>query len=284
MSRKLAPLLLAGVTACGGGGPATAPIEAAASCAGPLAGEPVRSKPGARACTGPCLTAHTAACTEGEVWKVRFADHFQTLFGTLRVSTKGLTRVEQPDRNLYGVDGRLWLACIPRCGDVANVCFPSAVDLTLRTLKGVDDCTITTTPSEPWHGYASVTARFECNVGTFVVRAVPDLVGVRDAMRAGGLLAEDDPALELDALVVSMTHEGKTFEVIGEVAVEPCETLAVPEGHQVHATLADFDALSSHWEEIWTEVSSSSETSRDPSDIMRRVEAELCARYVEAVD
>ena len=280
MSRNLlAPVFLAGVTACSGGGGATTTVEPAATCTGPLAGEPVRSKPGARACTEPCVTAQAVACTEGEVWKVQLGDRFEELFGTVRISSTGFTRIEQPGRNLYGVDGRMWLSCIPRCGDTSNVCFPFPADLTLRVFEGLDDCKITTTPSDAWQGHASVTARFECNLGTFEGRAVPDLVSVRDAMRAGGLLAEDDPALELDALLVSMTYQDQTFVFIEEVVVEPCATLAVPEGHQVHATLADFEAVSSHWKEIMT--TSSFEADQDMADMMRSAEAKLCARYTE---
>ena len=275
------PIILVGITACGGGGSGTAPLVTTPTCTGPLAGEPVRSKPGARACTEPCLAAQAAACTEGQVWKVRFADHFHANFGTLRVSSSGFTRVEQPGRDLFSVDGQLWLSCIPRCGDVANMCSPFPFDMTLRVLDGVDDCSLTTSPGEPWNGYASVTARFECNLGTFVVRAVPELVSVRDAMLSGGLLDDDDPGLELDALVVSLTHEGKVFAFIEDVAVEPCEALAVPEGHTLHATLADFEAVSAHWEEIMTEVSSSFEA-RDTGDAVRQLEAKLCARYAEA--
>jgi hypothetical protein len=102
---------------------------------------------------------------------------------------------------------------------------------------------------------------------------------VRDAMRAGGLLAQDDPALELDALVVSLTFQGQTFDFIEEVVVEPCATLAVPEGHQRHATLAAFEEVPSHWQEIM--ASSSFAADQDMADVLRTTDAKLCARYLE---
>jgi hypothetical protein len=276
----LAPVILAGVTACGGTGRATDPIVAAGSCSGPLAGEPLRSSPGSRACTEPCLTAHAAACTEGEVWKVRLGEKFHAIFGTMRVSPMGFTRLEQPGRDLFGVDGELWTACVPRCGEVQDVCFPFRMDVTVRIFEGLDDCKITTAPADPWHGHDSVTARFECNLATIEVRAVPALVAVRDAMRSGGLLDEDDPALDLDALVVSLTHEGTTFDFIEEVVAEPCAAIAAPVRHQRHASLADFEALAGHWKEILAE--GMTPPSSEVSEVMRDVEAKLCARYAEA--
>jgi hypothetical protein len=281
----LVPIVLAGVTACGGATGTTDPVVVAGSCSGPLAGEPVRSNPGARACTEPCLTAHASACAEGDVWKVRFGEKFQALFGTLRISATGLARLEQPDRNLYGADGELWVSCIPRCGEIPNVCFPMQFETTVRIFSGVDDCTITTTPAEPWNGHASVTARFACNLGTFEARAVPDLVAVRDAMHTAGLLDENDPALDLDALVVSLFHEGATYVFIEDVIAEPCEALRLPEGHQIHATLADFEVVAAHWKEIWGEDPAAAfQTKGDVPDAVRSLEQKLCTRYAQAGD
>jgi hypothetical protein len=265
----LVPLL----TACAGSSPtpAVATSEPETSCPGPLAGEPLRSRPGERACTDACIDAHARRCDAGAtVWRIELNPKMAAMFGTLHVSSTGFARIELPGRNLYGIDGHVWLDCYPGC----DACVPVPWSFVLRTLKGLADCEFSAVPAEPWQDHRSETVHTSCRGISFDLRLVPDLVALRDALLTANLLDARDDTSDLDGLVVGVGMSDVEFETYAAITEETCDALDLPSGAETRASVDDYEAMS----ELWRTVPVGDDG--DVEAYMRRHEDALCEHFV----
>lgn len=289
MSRTMALLALSFAACAGPAAPATTiATEPRAACVGPLAGEPLMSRPGARACTEACLEAHEAACAvEGKVWRIELSSMvgqgLSSIFGKIHVSSTGLVRMELPDRDHFSVDASMALTCSDACGPGTRVCFPTAYKVKLSVIDGVDDCTHELSPAEPWQGRSSHWAQLSCKGLSVDVRVVPSLRGVRDALLTSGLMPRDDPGADLDGLVVGVRYDGAEVDFLSDVVEEDCGAVALPAGHDLHASLADFEALDAMTRRLWTAPDRPGDgpdvARTDIEAAMDAHEAKLCAAY-----
>lgn len=262
------------LAACAGTTPVSTapPAPEVIAAPGPLAGEPMRTRPGSRACTEGCLNAHVDSCAAGEqVWRVE-SDRFAALFGTIHVSTSGFTRLDLPERDLYGVDGTIWQSCVSGCGGLRGACVPYPFRIHVGSLKWADDCTFTNAPAQPWHGYASETLHAVCKTTSLDLRLVPALEPVRDALIASGMWDQGAPTNAFHGLVVGVRLPTDEYDLFTDIAEEDCDALALPEGYERHASLEEYEEV----ETVWRTVSRDG----DIDAILRRFDQTLCDHYV----
>jgi hypothetical protein len=188
-----------------------------------------------------CVEARQASCVAGGDKAYRLATGN---LGTVTVSAVGLLRLDFGGKQMFGVDGHDWLACMPTCpgGAATPVCIPYHFKL---TISGEVEPACAAQPTEPttWHDRPAQRLRWSCPSATIEMLLVPELVPARDALLEVGAIASRSRLAQLDGLVVQMKVGTEVVFDIGSVDQVPCRELEIPAGHRRVDKASDFAAM-----------------------------------------
>jgi hypothetical protein len=233
-------------------------------------GAVVRGKPEWRACGPECLAAHARACEAGaEVWKLDVELPIMPV-DTVYVSTTGLTRSDMGTTQQYSVDSTVWIACT-EC-DGARTCHPTPFKMTFRSLKDESSiCKRESRPGEPWHGRDTVIDHLTCGSIEVDLIVVPSLAPVREALRAVGMIPDDDPEPSEGGLVVGGAFGGQEFAIFGDVVEASCADLELPAGARNVSDADAFERLDAIWKRVVDGVISAHPREADDTRWLRTI-------------
>ncbi len=228
-------LLVLSIAACDGSRGSLSPASGLVPVDAMLSLAKKVEKHDGHACGATCRAQARAACERGHAWKID-----QAMSGVampIVVTDAGLVQMDVTGRRLLGIDGTIWLACLPACGEPL-ACVPYVFPTKLG-FETDGTCAVSERDGSPWHGRATKTVTYTCGGGAMVVdfTIVPELAAVQDALVAAGVSSgERFAGLPVEARL----EGGEPFLTVADVTPTDCAAFDLPADARVRDSADDF--------------------------------------------